>query len=129
MQFDTSVCATSTLLVFEFHTNSDSWYLDDILIKRSDGSGDEIIKNGGFENSVFNFLWKYYYPPIPSLNALFSTQCCHSGKNCFSSRYFADDNDYLMQNFTIQSNTRYTIELYTFCKGEPDLFRAMISFE
>jgi hypothetical protein len=128
-QFETPFNATVALLIFEFQTKYGSWYLDDVSVKRSDGSGNEVLINGGFENGIFNLIWKYCYPTVPSLSALISTQFCHSGRYCFASRDFDDVNDYLTQKFSIQSNTEYIIELYTFCKGEPDLFHATISFQ
>jgi hypothetical protein len=128
-QFKTPIEATIALLIFEFQARDNSWYLDDVSIKRSDGLGSELIGNGGFEYGLLNFIWKYCYPMAPWSNAHMSTVFCHSGKYCLASRDIDGHSDYLTQTFNIESNIQYTIEFYTFCKGEPDLFNATISFQ
>jgi hypothetical protein len=114
--------------VFEFQTKHGSWYLDDVSVKRSDDLGNELIGNGDFNNGISNVIWRYCHPTMSFANIYISSVLCHSGRYCFGSRGIDRSNEYLTQRFYIESDTRYTIEFYTFCDGEPDLFNATITF-
>ncbi|UJR30544.1 hypothetical protein I4U23_018074 [Adineta vaga] len=129
-EFRTPNQVTTALLLFEFDSKHQSWYLDDISVKRNDQLDHELIKNGNFENGIFNLIWQYCYLSQPFLTAHITSQYCRSGRYCFQSRTFDDHHsDYLTQQFNVQSNMQYTIHFYTFCKGETERFNVSISFQ
>ena len=129
--FVTPVGVTTALLLFEFKAQSidTPWYFDDVSVKTSDGFGNELLRNSGFENGFSDLQWTYCYPSSPNTNAKINDKSPHSGKYCFQTSGELDQSEYLTQNFSIQGNTQYILDLYTFSLTPPNLFNVTIIFQ
>ena len=129
--FMTPVGVTTALLLFEFKAQSvdTPWYFDDVSVKTSDGFGNELLRNSGFENGFSDLQWTYCYPSSPNTNAKINDKSPHSGKYCFQTSGELDQSEYLTQNFSIQGNTQYILDLYTFSLTPPNLFNVTIIFQ
>ena len=126
--FQTPLKATAALLLFEFQTESVSWRLDDVSLKKQGSAGDEVLQNGNFENGMFGLAWEYCYPKESYVGPYITEELPYTGRYCFASRSTGNFSEYLSQEFAIESNTWYHTEFYAYSMNEFDLLTVSVIF-
>ncbi len=122
LDYISPVNIVNAMLMFEFNTIWGSWYLDDVSMKESEGNNQEIIDNSGFEIGNLGLKWSFCDPRYPWIqDGTIVNHTSHLGKYSYESKDpGVGSQEYLTQILNIKSKTRYTIEFYVFCSGEPD---------
>lgn len=122
VEYTSPANVATAMLMFEFTTVWGSWYLDDVSMKESEGNNQEIIDNSGFEIGNLGLKWSFCDPRYPWIqDGTIVNHTSHLGKYSYESKDpGVGSQEYLTQILNIKSKTRYTIEFYVFCSGEPD---------
>ena len=119
LEYTSPVNTTTAMLMFEFTTVWGSWYLDDVSVKESGSTNQELIDNGGFETGNLSPKWKFCderYSWIIDGSVVDHTS--HSGRYSYESQNLdVGSQEYLTQIFDIKSNTKYTIDFFIFYNG------------